>query len=404
MLSAGAAYFFLLCGYYMLRSLREAFALEVGRESIATLFYVASAVMAFVLPIYWFVVARLPRRLMFPVIYSAVAVLFTGLAIAMSAQPDSRLLPAVYWVAVTSLNLFIVSVFWSVMVDAWRSVAARRVFGFIAAGGSAGAIAGPFLTAVFVERSGTTVIILVAVGFLLTAAVFGHRAQAAEARSEGQDPAARLALPVGGRAADDLMRLLTSPYLLAIAGIVVLGQVIGGFMYQEQAKFVEVAFVGLESRAALFAKIDLATSVLSLFFQAVVVGWLASRGGLRAALGAVPVFLVGSFLLLALAPIGAVLIATQVLRRAIDYGLFKPTREMLFTVLNPESKFKSKSLIDTLLQRGGDSLSQLIYPLVAGFGLAGIAWVLAGVSLAMLVIALWLAAVFARREDANDLR
>ena len=167
---------------------------------------------------------------------------------------------------------------------------------------------------------------------------------------------------------------------------------------------IEVAFVGLESRAALFAKIDLATSVLSLFFQAVVVGWLASRGGLRAALGAVPVFLVGSFLLLALAPIGAVLIATQVLRRAIDYGLFKPTREMLFTVLNPESKFKSKSLIDTLLQRGGDSLSQLIYPLVAGFGLAGIAWVLAGVSLAMLVIALWLAAVFARREDANDLR
>jgi AAA family ATP:ADP antiporter len=403
-LSAGAAYFFLLCGYYMLRSLREAFALEVGRESIATLFYVASAVMAFVLPIYWFVVARLPRRLMFPVIYSAVAVLFAGLAIAMSAQPDSRLLPAVYWVAVTSLNLFIVSVFWSVMVDAWRSVAARRVFGFIAAGGSAGAIAGPFLTAVFVERSGTTVIILVAVGFLLTAAVFGHRAQAAEARSEGQDPAARLALPVGGRATDDLKRLLTSPYLLAIAGIVVLGQVIGGFMYQEQAKFVEVSFVGLESRAALFAKIDLATSILSLFFQAVVVGWLASRGGLRAALGAVPVFLVGSFLLLALAPIGAVLIATQVLRRAIDYGLFKPTREMLFTVLNPESKFKSKSLIDTLLQRGGDSLSQLIYPLVAGFGLAGIAWVLAGVSLAMLVIALWLAAVFARREDANDLR
>jgi len=403
-LSAGAAYFFLLCGYYMLRSLREAFALEVGRESIATLFYVAFAVMALVLPIYWFVVARLPRRLMFPVVYSAVAVLFAGLALGMSAWPDSRLLPAIYWVSVTSLNLFIVSVFWSVMVDAWRSVAARRVFGFIAAGGSAGAIAGPLLNALFVERSGTTTIILVAVGFLLIAAVFGHRAQAAEARSEGQDPAARLALPVGGRATDDLKRLLTSPYLLAIAGIVVLGQVIGGFMYQEQAKFVEVAFAGLESRAALFAKIDLATSVLSLFFQAVVVGWLASRGGLRAALGAVPVLLVGSFLLLALAPIGAVLIATQVLRRATDYGLFKPTREMLFTILNPESKFKSKSLIDTLLQRGGDSLSQLVYPLVAGFGLAGVAWVLTGVSLAMLVVALWLAAVFTRREGATGIR
>jgi AAA family ATP:ADP antiporter len=400
-LSAAAAYFFLLCGYYMLRSLREAFALEVGRSSIATLFYVASGVMAFVLPLYWFVVARLPRRSMFPVIYSAVALLFTGLALGMWASPGGRLLPAVYWVAVTSLNLFIVSVFWSVMVDAWRSAAARRVFGFIAAGGSAGAIAGPLINTLFVERAGTTSIILVAVVFLLIAASFGHRAQAAEARSEGQDPSARLSLAVGGRAIDDLMRLMTSPYLLAIAGIVVLGQVIGGFMYQEQAKFVETAYGVLESRAALFAKIDLATSVLSLFFQAVVVGWLATRGGLRAALGAVPVLLVGSFLLLALAPIGAVLLATQVLRRATDYGLFKPTREMLFTVLNPESKFKSKSLIDTLLQRGGDSLAQLTYPYVAGFGLAGVAWVLAGVSLAMLVAALWLAAVFSRRERSS---
>ena len=400
-LSAAAAYFFLLCGYYMLRSLREAFALEVGRESIATLFYVASGIMAVVLPLYWFVVARLPRRLMFPVIYSAVALLFTGLAVGMAVAPGGRLLPAVYWVAVTSLNLFIVSVFWSVMVDAWRSVAARRVFGFIAAGGSAGAIAGPLINTLFVERSGTTNIIFVAVAFLVVAAVFGHRAQAVEARSEGQDPSARLSLAVGGRAIDDLKRLATSPYLVAIAGVVVLGQVIGGFMYQEQAKYVEGAYTALESRAALFAKIDLATSVLALFFQAVIVGWLASRGGLRAALGAVPVLLVGSFLALALAPVGAVLLATQVLRRATDYGLFKPTREMLFTVLNPESKFKSKSLIDTLLQRGGDSLAQLTYPLVAGFGLAGVAWVLAGVSVAMFVVALWLAAVFTRRERSS---
>ena len=122
------------------------------------------------------------------------------------------------------------------------------------------------------------------------------------------------------------------------------------------------------------------------------------RSGLKAALGAVPVLLFLSFLVLALAPVGAVLIATQVLRRATDYGLFKPSREMLFTVLNPESKFKSKSLIDTLLQRGGDSLSQATYPLVAGFGLAGVAWSLAAVSLLMLGAALWLAKVFGRSE------
>jgi len=301
---------------------------------------------------------------------------------------------------VTSLNLFIVSVFWSVMVDAWRSASAKRLFGYIAAGGSAGAIAGPAFNALFVERLGPTTTILVACAVILLATVLGRQAQFFEARSEGSgiDPNERLALPVGGRAVDDLKRLVTSPFLIAIAGLIVGGQILGGFMYQEQAEYVEAAYTTLTERAALFARIDLSVSVLALIFQTLVVGWVASRGGLRAALGLVPVILIGSLVLLALMPVGIVLIVTQVIRRAVDYGLFKPSREMLFTVLNPESKFKSKSLIDTLLQRGGDSVSQLTYPLVAGLGLAGVSWVLAGVSAVMLVVALWLGTVFARSE------
>jgi AAA family ATP:ADP antiporter len=295
-----------------------------------------------------------------------------------------------------------VSVFWSVMVDAWRSASAKRLFGYIAAGGSAGAIAGPAFNALFVERLGPTTTILVACAAILLATVLGRQAQFFEVRSEGIDPNQRLALPVGGRAIDDLKRLVTSPYLIAIAGLIVGGQILGGFMYQEQAEYVEAAYTTLTERAALFARIDLSVSVLALFFQTVVVGWVASRGGLRAALGLVPVVLIASLVLLALMPVGVVLIVTQVIRRAVDYGLFKPTREMLFTVLNPESKFKSKSLIDTLLQRGGDSLSQLTYPLVAGFGLVGVSWVLAGVSAVMLVIALWLGSVFARSESRAE--
>ncbi len=401
--AAAGAYFLLLGGYYMLRSLREAFALEVGREQIANLFYVTFFVMIAVLPVYWFVVARLPRRWLFPSIYSFVVVLFAALAIGMTVYPGGRLLPAIYFVAVTSLNLFIVSVFWSVMVDAWRSASAKRLFGYIAAGGSAGAIAGPAFNALFVERLGPTPTILVACVLLLLATVLGRRAQLLEAQSEGTgDPRARLDLPVGGRAIDDLKRLFTSPYLLSIAGLIICGQVLGGFMYQEQAEYVEAAYATLTERAALFARIDLSVNVLSLLFQTLVVGWVASRGGLRAALGLVPLLLIGSLVLLAMIPVGAVLIATQVVRRAVDYGLFKPTREMLFTVLKPESKFKSKSLIDTLLQRGGDSLGQLTYPLVAGFGLAGVSWVLAGVSTVMLCVALWLGSVFVRAERASE--
>jgi AAA family ATP:ADP antiporter len=406
LLAAAGAYFLLLGGYYMLRSLREAFALQVGRDQIANLFFVTFFVMMLVLPLYWFVVARLPRRWLFPAIYTVVVVLFALLALGMWLHPESRALPAVYFVAVTSLNLFIISVFWSVMVDAWRSASAKRLFGYIAAGGSAGAIAGPAFNALFVERLGSSPTIWVACTLILLATVLGRRAQLLEAGSEPDagsvDPRARLALPVGGRAVDDLKRLATSPYLLSIAGLIVGGQVLGGFMYQEQAEYVEAAYTTLTERAALFARIDLAVSVLSLLLQGFVVGWIASRGGLKVALGLVPVLLLGSLLWLALVPVGMVLLVTQVFRRAVDYGLFKPTREMLFTVLNPESKFKSKSLIDTLLQRGGDSLSQLAYPLVAGLGLAGVAWVLAGVSALMLAVALWLGVVFGRQEGQAE--
>ena len=404
LLAAAGGYFFLLAGYYMLRSLREAFALEVGRSYIASLFYVTFFVMLAILPLYWYVVARVPRRQLFPVIYSAVVVVFGVLALGMSLNPGNRTLAAVYFVAVTSLNLFIVSVFWSVMVDAWKSQSAKRLFGFIAAGGSAGAIAGPLFNALFVQSVGTTTTILVACVLLSLAIVLGRQAQTLEAETErsSDDPAERLALPVGGRAIDDLKRLVRSPYLLAIAGLIIGGQLLGGFMYQEQAKYVESVYTTLADRAALFARIDLAVSVLSLIFQGGVVGWVAARGGLRVALGLVPVLLIGSLVLLALVPVGAVLLATQVFRRAVDYGLFKPTREMLFTVLNPESKFKSKSLIDTLLQRGGDSVSQLSYPLVAGLGLVGVAWVLAGVSVVMLVVAVWLGSVFSRSEQQDS--
>ncbi|MFZ9709344.1 MAG: NTP/NDP exchange transporter [Steroidobacteraceae bacterium] len=395
LLSAAAAYFALLSGYYMLRSLREAFALEVGREHIASLFYLTFVVMLGVLPLYWFLVARLPRRALFPVIYSAVVVLFVGLATAMGNGEVGRVVGAVYFVAVTSLNLFIVSVFWSVMVDAWRSESAKRLFGFIAAGGSAGAIAGPLFNSLFVESIGPRATIYVACLLISLAILLGRRAQRLEA-----DTNARLVLPVGGRAIDDLKRFATSPYLLAIASLIIGGQIIGGFMYQEQAKYVESAYETLTSRAALFARIDLAVNVLSLVFQTVVVGWVASRGGVRHALSLVPLLLIGSFVLLVALPVGTVLIATQVFRRALDYGLFKPTREMLFTILNPESKFKSKSLIDTLLQRGGDSVSQLAYPLVAGFGLVGVSGVLAGVSVLMLLMTWWLGQSFDRSKPS----
>ena len=179
------------------------------------------------------------------------------------------------------------------------------------------------------------------------------------------------AIPVGGRALDDLKRLATTPYLLGIAGVIIIGQTIGAFMYNEQGKYIAALYSTDVERAAMFANLEIAVNLLSLFFQAVIVTWLTRRGSVALSLSAMPALIGVSFVLLALVPTGAVLLVTQVIRRAADYGLGKPPREMLFTVLNPESKFKSKSLIDTVLQRGSDTGAQALYKLVEGAGVVG---------------------------------
>ena len=399
--ASAAAHFCLLAGYYMLRSLREALVLQAGRSHIASLFYLVSVVMFAVLPAYWWLVARLPRRWLFPTIYGGVVVLMAALAIGLQLHPGSRTLAAAFFVAVISVNLFIISVFWSVMADIWQSISAKRIFGFIAAGGSAGALAGPAFNALFVEAVGPVTAIYIACGLLLLAAAFGMWAQRLRT-ADNAAPAARLDVAVGGRALDDLKRLAKSKYLLAIAAVIVIGQTIGALMYNEQAKYVESAFATLGARTALFAQLDFWVSVLSLVLQATVVGWLAARGSMKLALAAVPIILGASFLVLALAPVGAVLLVTQVVRRSTDYGLSKPTREMLFTILNPESKFKSKSLIDTVLHRGGDSFGNAVYQFMASGGLAFVASIAAAVSALLLLASLWLANVFTRQEVADS--
>lgn len=397
LLAAAGAHFCLLSGYYMLRSVREAMALEAGREHIPLLFTLTFFVMLVLLPVYWWVVARVRRDRLASVLYLPVVTLFLVIAAFVLGGRLSPALAGTYFVGVTAMNLFVVSIFWSLMADLWSPDAAKRLFGFVAAGGSAGALAGPAFNALFVERVGAGASIVLACMLLATAAVLVSIAQHRRAAADPQrapDPRLR----VGGRARDDLARLVRSPYLLGIAGLIVGGQILGAFMYNEQARYVESAFTTLTERAALFARIDLAVNVLALVFQSLVVGWLTVRAGIGTSLAALWAIGCASFVLLALVPTGTVLLATQVLRRAGDYGLFKPAREMLFTVLQPQSKFKSKSLLDTVLQRGADSVGNGLYLLVAGLGLASIAWLSAAACVLLLLGARRLGTAFADRE------
>jgi ATP:ADP antiporter, AAA family len=397
-LAAGAGtYFLLLCGYYMLRSLREAMALEAGSRYIPLLFMLTLAVMLVILPAYWWVVARVPRDRLLAAVYLPVVSLFIVVALFIGNTRVPPLLAVGYFILVTAVNLFLVSVFWSVMADVWRPENAKRLFGMVAAGGSAGALVGPFFNAAFVQSLGVRTVMGIACSLIAGAVITGVAAQRLRARAPDVDVNTRVA--VGGRAVDDLKRLAHSPYLLAIAGFIVIGQVFGAFMYNEQARYIEATYPDLAARAAVFARLDLASSVLSLLMQALVVGWLTVRGGVGATLTAMWALAALSFGALVLLPTGAMLLTTQVIRRGADYGLFKPAREMLFTVLSPETKFKSKSLLDTVLYRGADSVGNGLYLLVAPLGLAGIAAVCTSACVLLVMGARWLGAAFADQES-----
>ncbi len=401
LLTASGGYFCLLCGYYILRPMREALALEIGVEYNRQLFTVAFVCCAALLPLYWWLVGRTPRGRLPWLVYVPFVLLFVALALGLVYFPGDRRVAFGYFVALSVANLFLIAVFWSAMADVWRPGLAKRFFGFVAAGGSAGAILGPSLVHSLVHDVGPTPLILVACVLILVSAWLCSAARAQLRRCAAGASIPEAAVPVGGRALDDMKRLVRTPYLLGIGGILIVGQIIGGFMYSEQGKYVSAHYTLLADRAALFASMELWVNVLCVVFQAGVVTLLSWRNSLVTSLSAMPVLVGASFLVMALFPAGGVLLVTQVLRRAADYGLGKPTREMLFTVLNPESKFKSKSLIDIVFHRGSDAVAQWLYLLVAGLGLAGVSWVCAGLCVVMLGATTYLGRAFEARRRAE---
>ncbi len=390
-----------MCGYYTLRPMREAMALEVGYQFNSIQFTVIFLCSLALLPVYWWLVGRTPRGRLPWLVYVPFAVVFFGLALGLSWYPRDRTLAAIYFVSLSVANLYVISVFWSAMADVWRPQLAKRFYGLMASGGSAGALIGPTLVRQLVHELGPAPLIMGACVLILVSAALVTLARNLLRRCENGARVPDAAIPVGGRAKDDLRRLVSSPYLLGIAGIIVVGQLIGGFMYNEQAKYVSSAYSSFADRAALFAQMEFWVNVLALIFQAGVVTLLSWRNSLVTSLSAMPVLMAASFVVMAIFPVGGVLLVTQVLRRAGDYGLGKPTREMLFTVLNPESKFKSKSLIDTVLQRGADAAAQWMYLPLAALGLVGISWICAGLCLALLGVTIYLGRAFERRQRAE---
>jgi AAA family ATP:ADP antiporter len=373
-------FFLLLASYYLIRPLRDAFGATSGAATIKYLAGVVFVAMLLIVPLFGWLVARVPRVRLLPLTYGFFVLNLAGFALAFRAAPESVWVGRVFYVWTTVFNLFVVSVFWSFMADLWRESEGRRLFGVIAAGGSLGGLAGPLLAHALSDTVGTAGIALAA-AVLLALTVVVIRLLSRDALAQAPAAAdARLDEPVGGAILAGLMRLGRSPFLLGIAALVALGSLLGMIVYIEMARVAGDLFATTAERTTFYAGRDLWVNGASFLLQ-LGVGILTSRIGVRATLSGAAGLVSLAFVVLAAAPVVAVLVAVNVLARSMELGVAKPSRDMLYTVVDPETKYKVKNLIDTVVYRGTDLASSWIHDGLVALGVSFAA--LAGLSAAI---------------------
>ncbi|HYW93250.1 MAG TPA: MFS transporter [Gammaproteobacteria bacterium] len=392
-LLGGFAYFFcLLCSYYVLRPVRDEMGIRGGVDNLQWLFSATFIAMLAAVPLFSAVAARYPRRRLLPVVYLFFIVCIGGFWLWLGTGHAIDWAARCFFVWLSVFNLFVVSVFWSFLADLFDDEQATRLFGAIAAGGSAGAILGPALTAALAQRLGTASMLPFATGVLALTlpCIAGLERWARRHRGERDGTDSEAAL--GGSLSDGVRAVARSRYLLGICAFIWLYTSLSTFLYFEQAHMVARTIADSATRTSVFAGIDLATNLLTVGAQLFLTARLVRRLGLGRALALVPILVALGFVVLAAAPALAVIAGVQVLRRAGNYALARPGREMLFTVVSRMEKYKSKNFIDTVVYRGGDALAGWVFAglSAAGLGLRGIAvaavpvalvWMLAGYGL-----------------------
>jgi AAA family ATP:ADP antiporter len=396
------AYFFsLLCGYYILRPMRDAMGILGGVEQLHWLFTGTFVAMLAAVPLFGWVTSRFPRRRFLPYVYGFFIVNLLVFYALLTREGSHVHAARAFFIWASVFNLFVVSVFWSFMADLYTSAQAKRLFGFVAAGGTAGALVGPVLAAVLARPLGTAALLLVSAGFMAVAILCIHRLISWQARQRGgglaeqRSPEAR---PLGGGLLAAIPLVLRSPYLIGIAVFMLLFTTTSTVLYFQQAEIVRDAFATSEERTSLFAAVDFAVNALTLTVQVLLTGRLVRALRVAGALALVPVLLGVGFIALGFAPALAVIVIVQVLRRAGDYAITRPAREMLYVVLGREEKYKAKNLIDTAVYRGGDAVSAWAYAglQALGLGLGAIAFIAVPVAGSWA----WLAYVLGRRQEA----
>lgn len=386
------AYFFaLLAGYYVLRPLRDRMGIAGGVRALPWMFTATFFTLLIAQPLYGALVARLSRARFIPIVYHFFAANLALFWLLLTLGVAPVIVARVFFVWVSVFNLFAVAVFWSFMADLFTSEQGKRLFGFIGAGGTAGGLLGPVITIALSVRLGPANLLFVAIVFLELSVLCVYKLERGSAAGPqpagtGAESADRTAR-IGGSAFAALPELIRSPYLLGVGAWVSLLSFGATMLYFMQAHLVAAEVHGAGAQTRIFASIDLAVGLLTLATQVFATGRLLERFGTGVAAAALPAVYIAGFAVLAAAPVLGVVLVLQVLQRWMNFAVANPARQVFFTVLAREEKYKAKNLIDVVIYRGSDALYGWVYDSLQALGLK-----LGGVALfALPVAAAWLA-------------
>jgi AAA family ATP:ADP antiporter len=392
-----------LGGYYLIRPVRENISAEATADQRQLWFLLVFAVMLAAVPVFAWIVARVPRRAVLPGIY----LFFVGLMIFFwltLRSGGAGALGASFFVFGSVFNLFVVSLFWILMSDIYDSEQAKRLYGFIAAGGTTGAVLGPFAANALVGVVGQENLLLIAaVVFVLAAGlsvwlrgVVSPRASSHAAETEA--PPTLRSLLSGAE------RVVRDSYLLRIAGYVLIANLLSTFFYLEQSRLAGETLPDATTRVQFFAERDLITSVGSVLVQVFLTGRIMARFGVGVAAAVLPAFTIIGLAVYAAMPELHVVAAIMVAERIAAFALSNPATKVLYTAVDADERYKAQNFIDTVVYRGGDALSGAVFnglTKAAGLPLAAVALISTPVAGVWLVLSLRFDGALRRRLDEN---
>ena len=387
-------FFFLLTSYFILRSIRDAIGAEAGIKQLPYLFTYTFFATLLLNPVFSYLVSILPVRKFIPIVYRFFVLCLLCFAALHRWNPEAvrTWMVPVFWVWAAVFSLFVPSVFWGFMSDTFTGEQSKRLYGFIGVGGTLGALAGSAITASLAKYIGIGALLLIS-AIVLELGVQTVRRFPVSFRSETREREEHRA-PIGGNSLAGFTGVMKSPYLLMICLYMMLYTIGTTVLYLQQADLVRTTFETQEARAQFNAKLDFAVQVLTILAQTFVTGRVIKWLGVGVTLAILPLMSVFGFAALGASSSIALFVVFSVLRRAGNNAFASPGREVLYTVVTPEDKYKAKNLIDTFVYRTGDQIGAWGFAKLAavGFSIATISYIAVPMSAAWLAVAFWLGA------------